>query len=266
VGVRYIPMNVAHYLSATQHVEGWFFPIDAHLFATTDATQKRMNVRGNLFEIGAHRGKSAIFLAHLASRQEILGVCDLFDQQELNVDHSGCGSRVLFEKNMRMHARTTNLRVFAKPSAQLTPEDTTTICRFFHIDGGHRPQDVYTDLETADRALLPHGVVAVDDVFNPSWPGVSEGVYRFLSERPKVFAPIAIGGNKVLFARPGMAQHYRIDALPPDAPFDLAEKEWLGYSVPTVLRRAWVDLDPLAAARLHFRPRTWRDRIRRCFL
>ena len=259
-------MNVSDYLNATRHVEGWFFPIDAHLFAAVNVMQKQMNVRGNLFEIGVHHGKTAIFLAHLASPHEILGVCDVFDRQELNVDHSGGGDRALFEKNMSAYACAAKLRVFAKPSSGLTTEDTTTTCRFFHIDGGHRPQDAYTDLETADRALLADGVVAVDDVFNSNWPGVSEGVYRFLSERPKVFAPIFIGGNKVLFARPGMAQRYRVYALPQDAPFDLGEKEWLGYSVPTVIRRAWVDLDPLAAARLHFIPRTWRDRLRRHFL
>jgi len=265
-GVGYPSMNVRDYFNATQSIEGWFFPIDAHLFATIDVLQKRMNVRGNLFEIGVHHGKTAIFLAHLASPDERLGVCDVFDQQELNVDHSGAGSRDLFEKNMRMHAHAVSLQVFAKPSSLLTTEDTTTTCRFFHIDGGHRPQDAYTDLETADRALLPQGVVAIDDVFNPNWPGVSEGVYRFLWERPNVFAPILIGGNKVLFARPSMTQNYRIEGLPQDAPFYLGEKEWLGYPVPTVVRRAWVDLDPLGAARLHFIPRTWRDRVLRYFL
>jgi hypothetical protein len=259
-------MTVSEYLNATRDVEGWFFPIDAHLFATADAMQKRMNVRGNLFEIGVHHGKTAIFLANFASPVEVLGVCDVFDRQELNVDDSGRGNRALFEKNMSMHASTTRLRVFAKPSSQLTTEDTTSTCRFFHIDGGHRAQDVCADLETADRALLPDGVVAVDDVFNPNWPGVSEGVHRFFSQRPKLFAPIVIGGNKVLFARAGTAQHYRIDALPQDMPFVLGEKEWLGYRVPTVIRRAWVDLDPLAAARLHFIPRTFRDRLRRFLL
>lgn len=187
--------------------------------------QKRMNIPGNLFEIGAHHGKTTIFPAHLASPHELVGVCDIFDRQELNVDRSGAGSRTICEKNMGIHASGANVRVFAKPSSQLTTEDTTTACRFFHIDGGHRPKDVYTDLQTADRAPLPAGVVAVDDVFNPNWPGVSEGVYRFLSDWPKVFAPLAIGGNKVLFARPGMAQRYRIDTLPKDVPYDLGEKE-----------------------------------------
>ena len=259
-------MNVFNYLNTTQHIEGWFFPVDAHLFAAVDAMQKRMSIHGNLFEIGVHHGKTAIFLAQLASVHETLGVCDIFDRQELNVDHSGGGNLLRFKRNMNMYAGATTLRVFAKPSSQLTAADTTTTCRFFHIDGGHRPQDVYTDMETADRALLAEGVVAVDDVFNPNWPGVSEGVYHFFSEKTKVFAPIVIGGNKVIFARPGMEQHYRINALPKEMPFDVGEKEWLGYTVPTVIRRAWVDLEPLTAARLHFMPQTLRDRLRRYFL
>jgi hypothetical protein len=82
-------MNVSTYLNATQHVEGWLFPIDAHLFAMVDAMQKRMNICGNLFEIGVHHGKTTILLAHLASSHELVGVCDVFDRQELNVDGSG---------------------------------------------------------------------------------------------------------------------------------------------------------------------------------
>jgi hypothetical protein len=259
-------MNVFEYLKATQQIEGWFFPIDAHLFAIVDAMQKAKNVRGNFFEIGAHRGKTAIFFAQLASADEILGVCDVFDRQEFNIDCSGSGNREQFENNMRRYASAVNLRVFVKPSSELTTGDTTKNCRFFHIDGGHRPQDVYADLATADRALLVEGIVAVDDVFNANWPGVSEGVYRYLAERPNVFVPIVIGGNKVLFTRPDMAQRYHIDALPKGLPFDLGQKQWLGYTVPTVLRRAWVDLDPLMAARLHFIPYTWRDRIRKRIL
>src|SRR5262249_3548882 len=155
-----------------------------------------------------------------------------------NIDRSGSGNRARFENNMREHAGRTDLRIFMKSSSELTIEDTTDKCRFFHIDGGHRPQDVYADLATADRALVAEGIVAVDDVFNPNWPGVGEGVYRYFAERPNVFAPIVIGGNKVLFSRPAMAKRYRIDAVPGGMPFDLDQKEWLGSTVPTVIRRA----------------------------
>lgn len=257
--------EVAEYLDSTREVEGWFFPIDAFLFALVDEVQNREGIAGHLFEIGVHHGKTALFLARMLRDAEVLGVCDVFEQQELNRDRSGEGSRELFTRNMRERsgldgtAVETRLRVFAKSSDRLTADETTTECRFFHIDGGHRPEDVAADLATADRALRADGVVAVDDVFNPSWPGVSEGFYAFLRERPGTFVPIVIGGNKVLLTRPGAAERYerhwsRVDQwreLIAPQPFNLELKQWLGRPVLTATRLAWVDLDPIGAARLH---------------
>jgi hypothetical protein len=234
-------------LRETRDVEGWFFPIDADLFAAVDEAQRRAGIRGNLFEIGVHHGKTAIFLARMLAVGEVLGVCDVFERQELNRDRSGEGSRELFEKNMRAFGRPA--RVFAKLSSELTVDDTTTDCRFFHIDGGHRPEDVIADLATADRALHANGVVAVDDVFNPSWPGVSEGFYRFFAARPDAFAPILIGGNKVFLARP--EARYSFDDLEGTPAFASGYKEWLGRRVMAANRLSWVDLDPAGAAKLH---------------
>jgi len=61
---------VRDYLDQTRDVEGWFFPIDAHLFAIFDEIQKREGIRGNLFEIGVHHGKTALFLSRMAAPDE----------------------------------------------------------------------------------------------------------------------------------------------------------------------------------------------------
>jgi hypothetical protein len=242
---------VTEYLKATKGVEGWFFPVDALLFAMVDEIQKREGIAGNLFEIGVHHGKTALFLTRMRGEGEVVGVCDVFDQQELNRDRSGEGNLSVFLR----HLGNEPVRIFQKLSSQLTTEDTTTQCRFVHVDGGHRPEDVISDLHTADRALLRDGVVAVDDVFNPNWPGVSEGFYTFLRES-RAFVPLAIGGNKVLLSRPEAAERYERhweafgDFLAPQ-PFGLGFKGWMGRDVLTVIRRAWVDLDPMGAARLH---------------
>ncbi|HEY0160195.1 MAG TPA: class I SAM-dependent methyltransferase [Thermoanaerobaculia bacterium] len=245
--------EVREYLVSTREVEGWFFPIDAHLFGLMDEIQKREGITGNLFEIGVHHGKTALMLARMAAAGETLGVCDVFEQQELNRDRSGEGNRGIFLRHMQAHRA--EARVFAKLSSALTREDTTTSCRFVHIDGGHRPEDVLNDLAVAERALLPDGAVAVDDVFNPNWPGVSEGFYRYRGD----LVPVAIGGNKVILTRPEAAARYERhwqeltewnDYLAPQ-PFVLGFKEWLGRNVLTMIRLSWVDLDPAGAARLH---------------
>jgi hypothetical protein len=255
--------EVAAYLDSTRAIEGWFFPVDALLFALIDEIQRREGIAGNLFEIGVHHGKTALFLARMVADAEILGVCDLFEQQDLNFDRSGEGSRLLFERHMREAAllEPARVRVFSFPSRHLTVDQTTDRCRFFHIDGGHRPEDVFNDLEVADRALTTEGVIAVDDVFNPSWPGVSEGFYRYIRERPETFVPIVIGGNKVLLSRPSAASRYEAHwADPADCqesvdpqPFTLGFKDWMGRRVLTAMRDTWVDLDPAGAAAAHTR-------------
>lgn len=245
--------EVTRYLDETRAVEGWFFPVDAYLFGFIDEVQRAEGIRGNLFEIGVHHGKTAMFLARCRRDDELLGVCDVFEQQELNRDRSGEGSREIFLRNMGAQP----VQVFAKESSRLTVEDTTSECRFFHIDGGHRPEDVVNDLRAAERALLATGVVALDDAFNPNWPGVSEGFYRFVGEHPEAFAPLLIGGNKVLLARPEAIARYErhFDGIAGAvaAPFTFDRKEWLGRRVLTAIRHAWVDLDPAGAAEQHLR-------------
>jgi hypothetical protein len=245
--------EVRRYLDETRDVEGWFFPVDAYLFGLIDDIQRRESISGNLFEIGVHHGKTALFLARARRDDEVLGICDVFEQQDLNRDRSGEGNREIFLRNLSGYP----VRVFTKASSELTPEETTTRCRFVHIDGGHRAEDVMNDLDVAARALLPDGVVAVDDLFNPNWPGVGEGFYQFNAARPGVFVPILIGGNKVLLTRPAAAEryerHWNDVAAAVDAPFAFERKEWLGRRVLTAIRLAWVDLDPFGAARMHAR-------------
>lgn len=250
--------NVRQYLDDTASIEGWFFPIDASLFGTLDEVQRREAIAGNLFEIGVHHGKSAILLARMLRDDEHLGVCDVFGQQELNVDHSGEGSRELFLRNMTQFAPHVRLRVFAKRSDQLTIDETTNRCRMIHIDGGHRPVDVIGDLELSERALSRDGIVIVDDVFNPSWPGVGEGVHRYFAREHAAFVPIIIGGNKAFFVRHAAYVRYRpwleriaANELFTSAAFHFEFKEWLGTNVLIASRRDWVDLHPMEAARLH---------------
>ena len=246
-------------LRETRHVDGWLLPIDAALFAMLAAIQRREGVKGNLFEIGVHHGKSAVLLARMANPGEYLGVCDVFDRQELNRDASGAGDRAIFERTMRAHAPldAIKLRIFAKASAELNEHDTTTECRFVHIDGGHGPDDVMADLATAVAALLPDGIVAVDDVFNAAWPGVSEGLYRYMSAHPDAFAPIIIGGNKAYFTRPSARGRYtkyfggELAALVDPGAYQLRVATWLGRDVLTALEPCQVALRPLAAAFLH---------------
>ena len=64
------------YLSVKDSVPGWFLDIDARLFLGVNALQTGRGIRGNLLEIGAYHGKSAILLGYCLQPGERLVVSD----------------------------------------------------------------------------------------------------------------------------------------------------------------------------------------------
>lgn len=221
--------DVAAYLTATGRIHGSLLPIDAYILGILDEVQKREKIRGNLFEIGVHQGKTAILLARAAEGDEVAGFCDVFE--------GGTGE---FLANMKKFAPLPpeRLQVFAKRSASLTADETTTRVRLFHIDGGHRAENVFTDLVTADRAVLADGLVVIDGVFDSHWPEVGEAFYSFVTSRPAALLPIFIGGNKVVLTRPDAVVEYEQhwSDLFEGVPFDSDWKDWLGRRVLTAIR------------------------------
>lgn len=178
------------------------------LFAWIDEIQKVNGIVGDVFEIGVHHGKSAALLgATLQRPQETFGVCDMFGEQAANVSVSGLGDRAVFERNMMRFLPDIDIRVFAKPSADLTVHDIGTRHRFFHIDGGHNPDEALNDLRLARDATLEQGVIAVDDPLRPEWPGVSEAIFHFL-ESETLFCALLVGFNKMLLVRRSVAEMY----------------------------------------------------------
>lgn len=191
------PQQAVSLVRQTRRIGGWLSPGAVYLFALIDAIQKRQGIMGNLFEIGVHHGKSALVLGAMARPNEQLGVCDIFGAQALNVSASGKGDRDVFLKNFRgAFPDDAFLRVYEKLSGELTPQEITS-CRFLHVDGGHSSAEAYADLELTVQCLAPGGIIAVDDAFNSTWPGVTDAIFQFLARHPKI-VPLAVGFNKML--------------------------------------------------------------------
>ena len=197
-------------LPGIRRINGWFSEEAAMMFALVDALQRRAGLRGDLFEIGAHHGKSAVMLAAMADAgSESLEVCDLFGGQHANVSQSGAGDRRTFEANLRRHVRPLPaVRVFEVNSKELTPREVRRSIRFFHIDGGHNGDEALSDMELAAATLVDNGVIVVDDAFRADWPGVTEGIVRFLDHHPEFCAMVA-AFNKLWLARRRAADLYR---------------------------------------------------------
>jgi hypothetical protein len=180
------------------------FPFDACLlFATYNSLIAQRDISGPTLEIGVHHGASAIAIAALRKRSEPFVAIDLFSElQDQNVSKSGSGDREIFLANMRhFHGDTNFIRVIASPSSTVTASQLGEGYSFCHIDGGHSDRETYGDLLLCSEIAAPGGLIALDDCFNPNFPGVSEGTVRFMLENRGKLRPVAVGYNKVLFQR-----------------------------------------------------------------
>jgi hypothetical protein len=170
-------------------VLGWFAYIDAMVFHAVDKVQRDSGVEGNLLEIGAYLGKSAILLGYLLRSEERLVVCDLFTNEELDPDLEADAalfdelSRHAFEENYaRFHSRPAT--VIERPSTELTDEALGRSFRIVHVDGSHRFDIVRQDIATALELVVDGGIVIVDDyrtvphalgVAAAAWGAVTDG-------------------------------------------------------------------------------------------
>jgi len=226
------------YLKNVHRVEGWVTEEAIFLITTLNEAQIRLGVEGHVGEIGVHYGKLFVLLYLLARPEENAVAIDVFERQDLNVDHSGHGDYETLLTNLRSYAGGTDrLRVIKGDSTELRCEDVETAAggrlRLFSIDGGHTARVTLHDLGTASGVLAEGGIALLDDYFNEAWPGVSEGTNQFFSLRggPGLnLVPFAIGGNKVFLSTPHHAGTY-ISHLLGRRGFCFIERELFGHPV-----------------------------------
>jgi Methyltransferase domain len=195
-------------------IPGWFYRVDAEIFAVITDHQRRSALGGSLVEIGLHHGKSFIALClSLQEGEKAYGV-DLFEgQQSLNLDYSGKGERSWVESNLRTAGVSLSAVVLdGRTSMSVRPDDilgAVGAARFFSIDGGHHLEAVRNDLALAEQTLAHHGVIALDDFHRPEWPDVSAGYFAWFAARSRPIVPFAIGLNKLYLCEEPHVNRYQ---------------------------------------------------------
>ena len=191
-------------------IEGW---VDERLFeylALVDQVQQAAGVSGHVGEIGVFHGKLLIGLAHLARPGSKVTAIDVFDDQIRNIDGAGVGSLARLEENVAAFGPDDVDYQFIKAdSMALTNYDKIRLreergpFRLFSVDGCHTLEHTLTDLLTAQDLLVPGGIIMLDDVFQPHWPGVTEAI-NILHERyvPRV-RPFLYCCHKLFFVGHG---------------------------------------------------------------
>lgn len=177
---------LARYFGQISAIPGWFLELDARLLAAVDSGQREHGIRGDLFEIGAYLGKSAILFGALAMSEDTLTVCDLFEGEALTGENAaeqgqyyGSYARGRFEENYAaFHGAPPD--ILAMSSSLIDRETYRDRIRLMHIDGSHTYSLVRSDIEMSRGFLVEGGVVAIDDWCQTVSPGSAAAVWESL--------------------------------------------------------------------------------------
>jgi hypothetical protein len=188
----------------SRRVDGWLNPFSARFIVALARAQITKGICGAAAEIGVHHGRLFI-LMHLASPagQKDIAI-DIFDDQQLNRDHSGRGDLARFLDNLeRLGGRSTDVVIVQQSSLELKSSDILRAVghvRLFSVDGGHTEECVMNDLNIAQSVLCKGGVLVLDDFFNEYWPEVAVGTLKFLTSGASRLRPFAITPGKTYLA------------------------------------------------------------------
>ncbi|MEU9127366.1 class I SAM-dependent methyltransferase [Kitasatospora sp. NPDC048540] len=211
-------------------VPGWFFKADQEVFGWLLTQQAQRGRTGDLLELGAYLGRSAILLGSHLQTGETFTVCDLFDSDapdednsaEMSMSYRKTLTRQAFEDNyLSFHDRLPTV-VQAPTSVLADGRIPDQSCRFIHIDASHLYEHVAGDIQVARAALAKDGVVALDDYRAEHTPGVAAAVWEAVFAhglRPVLLTPEKFYGTwgdaeqvqRDLLGRDWRAEGYRMD-------------------------------------------------------
>jgi hypothetical protein len=202
----------AYALSGVNKVEGWLHNGAITSTVLLSRAQRNRGISGDVGEIGIHHGKYFLLLCHLQEDREDAVAIDVFDDQHLNIDRSGKGDRAIFESNILTFLGTgEKISIVQADSLSITVDVFTKLTnrkfRIFSIDGGHTISHVINDLNLAESTLDDYGMVVVDDFFDPGWPGVSEGMFRYWARGGRL-RPFAYGDGKLFLSHRDAREDY----------------------------------------------------------
>jgi len=197
---------------------GWTTAYFIHLVAWL---QCGIGVTGAIGEIGVAGGKS-FAMAFTRRPGEALVACDLFSTGIERDNVPDANLPMFLDLLDTLQIPKDDVRILKQSSLQLNDADLVNLyCgpkfggpkvggfRLFHVDGGHYAEAAFNDLNAAACALVPGGVVLVDDLHNFGFPGVQEGFHRYMlaNPPPRRLVPFLYTG-RLFLTTPGYASVY----------------------------------------------------------
>jgi predicted O-methyltransferase YrrM len=175
-------MNAAK-LATLDDIPGWLFGQDQALISWFLERQNRLAIPGDLLELGAYLGKSAILIGRYRLGDQRLTVIDLFE--EAAQDHDNDEEMRQYRSTLTRRAFERNYLAFHTALPTIVQGPTSTIsshvapqsCRFVHVDASHLYEHVEADIKACRAVLQTEGLLVCDDFRAPHTPGVAAAVW-----------------------------------------------------------------------------------------
>jgi hypothetical protein len=190
-------------------IEGWLLDPAVRVTLALAEIQRSCTDSGPVCEIGVWQGRYLALLSFVSAEpRPVIGV-DCFTHV---ADRDQQISRVY--QNINAWFRRPKLaRVVQKNSRDVTADELIRMgggkFQFISVDGDHTMPGCLHDMNLAEQMLAPGGIVAVDDIMNPTCPGVVEAVVRHSIESQASLGPVAIVGNKLFMTQNSYCDRFR---------------------------------------------------------
>jgi hypothetical protein len=188
-------------LATLDDVPGWFFGQDQALISWFLERQNRLAIPGDLLELGAYLGKSAILIGRYRVDDQRLTVCDLFEDAAQDHDNDKemrqyrpTLTRLAFEQNyLAFHTALPNIvqGLTSSISSHVAPQS----CRFAHVDASHLYEHVEADIKACRAVMHAEGLLVCDDFRAPHTPGVAAAVWSAVTSGE--LHPICLSDSKL---------------------------------------------------------------------
>lgn len=187
-----------------QDIDGAFSGEDFNVFRFFLSTGGDVGGPGDVAELGAYKGRSAVLIGSYLAPGEIFTVVDLFGGEAGDAANSA-ENRVQYPNLARSQFETNYLAIhgvlpqivsgFSQAVVNYARHGTH---RFVHIDASHLYDHVRVDVESAKMLLRPAGIASFDDYRSPHTPGVAAAVWQAMSSD---LIPLLVTPNKLYAAK-----------------------------------------------------------------
>jgi predicted O-methyltransferase YrrM len=230
-------------VTSYQDIRGWFARTDYRMFRGLLAAQAD-SAPGDLVEIGAFMGKSAVVIGEHLRDGERFVVIDLFG--DMSLLGQSTGDEANRAENQQSYPRLTRERfeanylalhdelpvVVQAPSDRIMEHVEPGTVRFVHVDASHLYEPVAEDCRSVKKMLRPGGVAAFDDWRNAKCPGVAAAIWESVATDGLV--PFAVSRNKLYAVHDGADRAVEsVRALVAQDPdwWVVAEHQIMGHTV-----------------------------------